>query len=216
MLIDSPVAMTRKLVKAAGLASASESEWTRQYDREGVQVFTRPVAGSAYQEFRGEAIIDADIGPILSMLWTTEDMPYWMEGCLKAELVKSISHCERMIYIVNTTHGLMEPRDIVLHNRIEQDPATLVVRYTMDKVDYPLDTGYIEVAKMNGIVELKPLAPGRTHVVYQAHFDAGGYLPTWLISLAIKKFPAITITAGRRLQQRRRYPDFPGIKNFPR
>ncbi len=193
---------------------AIANQWQKRYEQHGITVFTRPVPGSEFDEFRAEGVSAADVGPMVSLLWAVEDMPRWMEGCIHAELKETISPFERKIYIVNTTYGLTEPRDLILHNKIEQNEESGIVNYSMDLVSDNNETSLIHVKKMKGFVELQPLGPQSTKVIYQAHIEAGGYMPKWLINLAIKKLPIITLARGQSIMKMNRYPDFPGIKNY--
>lgn len=198
-----------------GLSVISQAnDWEKGYDGDGVQVYTRKIPGSSFLEFRGETIWEDDLASIVSLLWTAEDMPKWMDGCKRSEVKETVSDLERKIYLVNAAPGLLENRDLVLHNKVTQDPDTYVVHYSMEKIEYPINSDYVHVPKMNGFVELVPQGPGKTKVIYQAHLEAGGIVPGWAANWFVKKNPINTLLAGKKIVKSKSYPDHPAIKNY--
>lgn len=194
-------------------AAAAEQKWNLAYDKHGVQVFTRSIDGSSFKEFRAEIVADEDLASIVSLLWTTGDMPKWMHGCKKAELKETVGELNRKLYLLNSAPFPLKDRDLVIQNVVTQDPATLNVRYSMDLVAYPLDTPYVKVPRMNGFVELVPEGPKKTKVIYQAHLEAGGIVPGWAANVIVTENPLNTLKNARELLQKVQYPDYPGIKN---
>lgn len=198
------------LVATQGFAQV----WELKSEKKGIAIYTREVEGSSFLEFKGETELDANLATLVSLLWTVEDMPQWMFGCVKAELIESSGDLSRKLYLVNAAPGPLKNRDLVIQNIVTQDPSTLEVTYTMDKVDHPIDSGHVQVKTMNGIVKLVPLAANRTKIIYQAHVDPAGIVPAWAANMFVKDNPYNTLIGARKILQKKQFPEHPGIVNY--
>lgn len=201
-------------VTGVPMMASADAGWSKSYDKDGIQVFTRQVEGSTYKEFRGETIVNEDLASVVSLFWSAEDMPKWMDGCKRAEVKEQVSDLERKLYLVNAAPGLLKDRDLVISNKVTQDPVSGTVRYTMDRIEYPIDTSNVHVPKMNGFVDLIPQGPKQTKLVYQAHLEAGGIVPGWAANIFVEQNPVNTLKGARSILKDKSYPDHPSIKNF--
>ena len=190
------------------------SEWVQKYQKEGIEVFTREVKGSEFLEFRGETTVDQPLSSIVSMIWTVEDMPKWMFGVKKAELLSSTGVFDRQLYFVNAAPFPLKDRDLAVVNSARQDPETLATHCTMTLVDSPLKSEYVRVAKMDGFIDLIPQGVGKTKIVYQAHIEAGGQVPAWTANMYALDNPLNTLKGMRKLMTEKSYPAHASIRDY--
>lgn len=190
------------------------SDWSLSKETKGVTVYTRAVEGSDFLEFKGETIIKQNLASLVSLLWTVEDMPGWMFGCIKAEVKENTGDLERKLYLLNDAPFPLKHRDLVIENRVTQDPDTLVVTYSMDMVPAPLETSHVHVKAMKGFVSLVPISENETRVIYQAHLDPAGIVPSWAANMFVNDNPVNTLLGAKKILKKKTFAEYPGIINF--
>jgi hypothetical protein len=68
-------------------AWAADQEWSLDKDKDGIEVYTRPVEGSGIKEFKGVADVDADIENILSLLRDSDRFKTWFPNTSESKLL---------------------------------------------------------------------------------------------------------------------------------
>jgi hypothetical protein len=97
----------------AGVLHAEE-QWKLAKDADGIKVYTRPVPGSAANEFKGIADIDAPLEVIIEIFKDIPSYPQWYGLCKEIKLLKHDSENHRVIYFVLKTTGPVKDRDFIL------------------------------------------------------------------------------------------------------
>lgn len=158
--------------------------WKQVKDEGGIKVYQAPVSGSDYDEYKLETVIDATLSALVAI---NSDAPYmhnWMDSM---ESNRQVSGDEQR-YVTHTKTKVPWPaknRDAVVETWIEQHPETLQVTMTFHSRDniVPVSKDYERVNLVKGVWVFTPQSPGRTHVVYQNHAEAGGKIPGWIANM---------------------------------
>jgi len=180
-------------------AAFAADQWSLVKDDDGIKVFTQPVEGSSFVEFKGETDIDAGLQQCAGLVMSIPDMPKWMFGTVKAELVSSNSEQDRVLYMVQNAPFPLKDRDLYVHNTLTQNPDKSVV-YAMDLLPEKAgDSKYVHVEKLRTRVTLTALSANKTHVEYRAHVDPGGVVPSWAANLFVTDTPYNTLKEARNL-----------------
>lgn len=201
---------------------AHASDWREEKNEQGIAVYTRAVEGSAFREFRGEALLDAEINQVMAVLDDTPAFTQWMYNCREAVLVYKRSLLDRYQYLLNDFPWPAADRSMLIRNRISQDPDTRVTKINLESVSedaipesrrgrIPAAQGSKRVAKMNGFFELTPQSDGRTAVVFQLHLDPAGGLPAGLVNSLIVDNPFETL---KQLQVAVKKPEYQNFNPF--
>jgi hypothetical protein len=194
-------------------------DWELVKDKEGIQVFTRSVAGSEYKAFRGVAVIDAELNQLMALLDDTAGFVHWMYKCKKPKLLYKVSLLERYQYLGNDFPWPATDREMILRNEISQNPETRVVTVKLSGVvvenlpkqaqlAMPTKTDAVRVPEVSGFYELSPLAGNQTKLIFQLHLDPGGGLPASLVNSQIVDNPFETLKAMRSRVKRPEYANF--------
>lgn len=188
-------------------------QWTKRFEKDGIEVFNSKVPGSAFIAVRGKAIIQGNIKSLVALLEDIENCSNWASLCKKVSLVKYVSRTEYFVYILNAVTFPIADRDLIAHITWNVDPETKKV--TM----YSEATKQINsVAKPNGVVRLDyaitqwsftPLSGERVLVENYAHVDPNGAIPSWIINRLSKRAPYRSILKIRKSIEAGEYDNKP-------
>jgi len=161
---------------------ATEAEWALQQDDGRIQVYTRPVAGSAFLEVKAKAVINAPIKDIASKMGDGSGCVEWREMCKSSEVLKVASDTERYVYMVLDMPWPVDDRDMVMHSIAKVDTAakTVTVQLQNASSKHP-EQDYVR-AISNGQYQIQALGEEQVEFTYIMHTDLGGDLSPDLIN----------------------------------
>lgn len=193
------------LVITLATAALGQDGWKNVMNKNGIKVFTRPVAGSDFDEFKGVATIDVDINVIDRVLQDVPSAPEWMHNCIKAELLERTEN-RTVLYQVTKAPWPVSSRDLVVESIRNVDGDRIVRK--MKIVKHPkapkATDDLVRVPKLKGSWTLTKKG-NATHVVYQIQMDPGGTLPTWLANSASKDLPFHTLSGLKKIVKKPKY-----------
>jgi hypothetical protein len=170
--------------------SVNSQTWELRECKNGVTVYTRSVAGSDVEEFKGETTVKSNLGSLLNILDDFKNYPTWVYNCSYAESVKKVSTYEGYAYNVYEMSWPVSNRDLVVHYYITQNEQTKVILLKLDAVNgYVPDKGYVRITYLKGFYEFTPKPNGYVHIIYQVHSDPGGYVPTSIVNAFVYDSP---------------------------
>lgn len=193
--------------------SALGAPWTRVGVFDGVSVSSRQIPGQDMPEFRGVAVVDANLFQVMAVIDDADRHCEWMARCAESRVVKQLKGFDRVLYQRLDAPWPVADRDLVVRGsiRIDRDRRLVVSSFrSVNLRGMPPREGVVRVTALKGFYRLKQLKDGKTRVLYQVYSDPGGSLPRWLARKATKKIPAETITSLRRQLSRTQgeYEDF--------
>ncbi|HET8706588.1 MAG TPA: START domain-containing protein [Pseudomonadales bacterium] len=181
------------------LAALAEDNWKLVKDEDGIKVYTQPVEGSNFLEFKGVADLDASLPQCAGLVMSIPHMPKWMYGTTHAEQVSAVSDVDRVIYMVQHAPFPLKDRDLYVHNTLTQNADNSVV-YAMDLMpEKAIDSKYVHVKKLHTRVTMIALSANKTHVEYRAHVDPGGKVPSWAANLVVTDTPFNTLKQAQEI-----------------
>jgi hypothetical protein len=167
----------------------ASGDWEKEFTKEGITVYTRPVEGSSLREFRGEGIIDAPLEVCRNVIDDTESHTKWRPDCIEAKSFKSEG---KDFFSYNETKAPwpVSNRDVVIKTQITETKQKVVYNFTaVDRQDLmPLKDGVVRMTRLTGMWILERKGD-KTHVTYQASVDPGGSIPSWLANKTSKDQP---------------------------
>ena len=95
----------------------------------------------------------------------------------------------------------VKDRDSITETRVSQDQESLVVRVDMKARNdvFPSNDDFIRIREMNGYWLFTPKEGNQIEVIYEAHADPGGGLPSWLVNSFLVDAPLNTLRGFRQL-----------------
>lgn len=173
---------------------ANSQSWKVKEFKNGITVYTRSVAGSDVEEFKGETTVKTNLGSLLNILDDFKNYPNWVYNCSYAERVKKVSVFEGYAYNLIEMSWPVSNRDVVIHYVIKQDEQTKVVLLTLNAVNgFVPDKGNVRMTNLKGFYQFTPKPNGYVHIIYQAHSDPGGYVPASVVNAFVCDAPYYTL-----------------------
>lgn len=190
------------VVAVTPLAAAAEEDWSLDKNEDGIEVYTRPVEGSGIKQFKGVAIVHADVDGILSLLRDSDRFETWFPNTPESKLLAREGDVSYQ-YSVMATPWPMADRDNVLRSTSTRNEETGVVDITVVAApDYhPIQGKRVRVQKAHGTWRLEPLEGDKTHVTFIMHLEPGGGIPQWMINARIVATPFEALTNLRTTLQ---------------
>jgi len=174
--------------------SVFSQSWKVKEFKNGVTVYTRSIAGSDVEEFKGETTVKTNLGSLLNVFEDFKNYPNWAYNCSYAERVKKVSANEGYAYNLLEMSWPVTNRDVVIHYVIKQDPQTKVVLLTLNAVNgFVPDKGNVRMSNLKGFYKFTPKPNGYVLIVYQAHSDPGGYVPSSVVNAFVYDAPYYTL-----------------------
>ena len=198
------------IVSASISLHASETDWQLQKDHNGIQVYTKDVklasskgdVTSALKAFRGVTLINASMDHILNTMRDVENFDQWLHNCYEPRIVETRENDTRIVYQKTRTPWPTDDRDSVLEQSLVQQGSAYVLE--MKTTSHPaIDTvdGYVRVPYFNGILKFTPVSDTQLEVIYEAAFDSGGNVPSFVSNLFILDTPYYSLDNLRNYLQ---------------
>lgn len=198
------MSLTRLLVVSTALCIASAAhaeEWTLAKDEEGIKVYLSEVAGSPYKAYRGVTLIKADMSTLKGLQEDVKASCAWIHECQEQRLLKHEGD-KSWTYARFNTPWPVTPRDSIIEVTTEEGADGSVTRTLHGVPDYkPQENGFVRVAEVEGYWRMTPKTDGMVEVVYQAHSDPGGSVPSWLSNKFVVEAPFNTLKGMREKAQ---------------
>ena len=146
-----------------GLLSAEDEAWKLRRDREGIQVYTRSVAGSPFDAVRATAVVETvRLTSLVALIQDAEACPEWADRCAESYLIEQLSENESLIYTHSDMPFPVKDRDVVVHVSWSQDPVTLEVMMNSVAITGRIDEvrGRLRLTDARAIWRFTPLPSG--------------------------------------------------------
>lgn len=186
---------------------AQEAAWELRKDRDGIKVYVREAIDSPFKELKMKFSVNATMSSVVALLQDIEAIPDWVYKCEVGYVVEKINDEEEYYYNLIDFPWPLSDRDFIVKSKLYQDPVTKVLRsesYAVtDKM--PEKEGVVRIVETNLWWEFTPHANGQIDVDYYLKSDPGGYLPAWIVNMAIDQGPIQTIKRFRKILKNPKY-----------
>ncbi|MCX6221384.1 MAG: hypothetical protein NTZ69_10380 [Bacteroidia bacterium] len=178
------------------------TDWKLRREESGVKIFTRNVAGSPFEEFRGMVTIsNTSLTRVLDVIMDVKNYPVNFPNCSGAEVLEQKGKYSDIHYITIPTPWPVTHRDAIYeaNTTFSENGKRARIKLT-PRGDYKQENkGYIRVYNGSGFWDLDEIAPGTIQVVYQFHADPAGEIPAWLANSVIVSNPLKTLESLRNI-----------------
>lgn len=186
----------------------AEENWTLAKEADGIKVYTRPVPGSAANEFRGIADIEAPLEVIVEIFKDIPSYTQWYGFCKEIKLLKQDTENHRVIYFVLKTMGPVKDRDFIVdtvENHDRQAGRDVVVLNAVKEDLVPRKSRYVRMTDVSGSYVMTRVDHNRTHIVYTVKADPAGYIPAFVSNVMQKDQPYLTLKGLREMAGKDEY-----------
>ncbi|MBE9502800.1 MAG: hypothetical protein IME96_01340 [Proteobacteria bacterium] len=195
------------LIPLSAAFADTGKDWKLKIDRENIRVYSRKVDKSKIHEIKAVSRIPSSLSSIVSLLNDVEAVSKWIPNSGETILLKRINDYETLVYGIIRPPWPVSDRDIIVHFKIRQDPATKEVTVNMTgRPDYiPLNEDYVRVPLLKSFWKLTPGPDGFLDVVYQVHAEPGGLLLSWFVNVSTDEVAYDTVKNMQDMIQKEKY-----------
>ena len=193
------------------------SEWTLVKEKNGVSVYTSAVEGSDFLAYRGEIVVDGSIASVVSVLYDTPNCVSWLHECSFGLTLEEVSFKENYIYESYDLSFPVSDRGLILHSTLVWDESRAVVSVedandfcknkTNPRCEKVRSLNLTTIPRSKGAYTLTKLDDNKTSVVWQAHTDPGGSIPTWMVNMLVVDMPYYSLRNLRKVVKENQYKE---------
>jgi len=187
--------------------SLPDNSWQLKKSESGISVYTRNSENSDFKELKSVCIVKTSLSSIVALLNDWDTYPQWVYKCGKSTTLKRISDAELIHYQTVVAPWPVDSRDFVVNVRLSQDPVSKVVKIvSTSRPDFiPEVPGHVRITEFRASWTLVPQNDGTVEVTYQLLVNPGGYVPAWLVNLAVVDGPYETTLHFKQWVMKEKY-----------
>jgi hypothetical protein len=190
----------------AGVMAASD--WKLAIQKNGIDVSTRPVAGSDLDEFMGSADIDASIDVVYAVLKDIPAATQWMADCKENREIRKIDELTSVQFNVTKAPWPVSDREalcIVTEKKDEKTGKITIEFHETNDPPVPVGKGNVRMPEISGQWVLTPINRDHTKVIYTVKSNPGGSLPKALANMKSKDIPYNTLMGLKMMVKKDKY-----------
>ncbi|HUN56270.1 MAG TPA: START domain-containing protein [Smithella sp.] len=190
----------------AGAAAAGD--WKLAIQKDGIDVSTRPVKGSDFDEFMGVTEIDVPIGVVVAVLTDIPAGTQWMADCKENREIRKIDDHTSVQYNVTKLSWPVSDREALVLVTEKKDEKTGTITYAFHETtdpSVPVGKGNVRMPEISGQWVLTPINPNRTKVIYTVKSNPGGSIPKSLANMKSKDIPYNTLMGLKMMVKKDKY-----------
>ncbi|MCF7971306.1 MAG: hypothetical protein K9L22_09110, partial [Methylococcaceae bacterium] len=184
-------------------AEETMSPWNLVKDEAGIKVYTRTLAHSDYQEFKGIISLETKLDTLLKLINNAERCPDWQYKC-----IKMLTLSDGYLYKLSDLPWPLTDRYTVMqsqgHFNQTQNSYTLSLKnIARDKLpqailqQLPAELDSVQMRTSDGYWHFQLNNTGTIHITHQMHGDPAGSLPANLANLGVTNAAYVTLSKLR-------------------
>ena len=172
-----------------------EPEWQLKKEKNGISIYTRSVAGSAFDEFKGVITFEnSSLEEVLAVISDIKNYTTLYPDCKNSKILKQEGKHNFIHYSQTKGPLTIKDRDCIMeqktvidkegkHAKISLKPLPGYIPENKDMVRVRYGGGFWEIEENKSNVK----------VIYQFHGEPGGDIPAWLANSFVETQPYQTL-----------------------
>jgi START domain-containing protein len=191
---------------ACSSASAQDG-WVLKKEKDSIKVYSRNNSQSKFNELKVELTIKATLSEIASLILDIDNYRKWSRNLKVSYVLKQVSDDELYFYTEVNSPWPANNRDLIVHLKIMQDPATKIMTIKAVGVpDFmPPKKDIVRVPFSDETWTVVPIDKSNIRITYYMQVDPGGNAPVWLVNLFAIKAPLESFKYLAMLVQQSKY-----------
>lgn len=176
--------------------SSEEDRWVKEYDKNGIKIYTRTVEGSKTKEYKGIVEVKATVNECLSLIRDLDKSSSFMYKVVESEMVEVVSESEWITYLIIEFPWPYKNKDMVLKHKIYNlGKGVYRAKFFSINGAVPLKS-YDRMENIEGSWLFEPISKYTTRVTNQSKAYTKGF-PVWLVNLFFLNAPKHIMPAFR-------------------
>ncbi len=178
---------------AAFVAPDFGAKWTLKKDKNGVQIYTRPVEGSPLKEFKGVVNIRTTVESAKTLLLDLPSYTEWNHNCIESSVLKINSENDIIGVTLTDAPWPVQDREAIVQTKVVEKNGSTYLNMTALPNYLKAKDGVVRVPEMTGFWKITPNGDGTVKIVQQVRASPGGRIPDWLANSAVVDTPYNTL-----------------------
>jgi hypothetical protein len=181
-----------------GLGVFASGEWEKEYDKDGVKIYTRNGAKGSAKEYKGVVEVNATVEKCVNQIRDVQKFKKMAYKTIKLELVEKRSENEWITYTVVDFPWPYDDRDLVSLYKLTplSNGGVKASFHTIDGIK-PETKEYARMRGLTGTWVFEPVSEKRTRVTHTSGASTEGF-PTWLVNMFILDAPKFIMPEFRK------------------
>ena len=186
--------LTVILFTQTGLAQKS-SDWKLVTEEGNIRVFTRKTTRSDFKEVRILAILEVEFGAFIDALNDVPAYGEWVYKCKNPRKLNFVNSNELYYYVQTDLPFPLSDRDLVVHSKqwMSEDGMSYHTHSTAVPDVLEEVKGIVRIQSYESFWDVTQDEYGRLLIDYRVVADPGGYLPVWMVNMAVTQGPLETM-----------------------
>lgn len=174
--------------------------WKKEFEKEGITVYTKAVENSNFKAFKGEMIIESNVDDLIPIILDVENYPEWNYRTSLVRLLRTEKN-KIFYHYISETPLVVKDREAYFCSEItiDKQSKTTTVKMNIVESSETVPKGFVRMPFSDGYWKFTSMDDERTFVRLQMHADPGGLIPSWLANLASTEAPWITLNNLRKI-----------------
>jgi hypothetical protein len=174
----------------------NELEWKLKKEKDGIEVYTRSIEGSSFDEFRGITTIEkSSLADVMAVILDVKNYESLFPDCMNPKVLKQDGKYYDIHHIQVKAPWPVKNRDTVYEQKAVVDEngkhAIISLKPLPDYI--PEDKDFVRIREGSGFWELAEDDINNVKVTYQFHGEPGGDIPAWLANSFVVTQPFQTL-----------------------
>ena len=184
------------------------SDWKLAIQKDGIEVSTRSVKCSDFDEFMGSADIDASIDVVIAVLIDIPAATQWMADSKENREIRKIDEHSSVQFSVTKAPWPVSDREALCIVTEKKDEKTGKITFEFHETNdpsVPVGKGNVRMPEISGQWVLTPINRDHTKVIYTVKSNPGGSLPKALANMKSNDIPYNTLMGLKMMVKKDKY-----------
>jgi hypothetical protein len=205
------------LFQAMHFPGLAQNKWVLKKEKDSIRVYNRSSEHSKFNDLRVETTLKTSLSGLAAVILDINNYPSWSFNTKTAYILRQVSPSELYFYSEINSPWPASNRDLAVHLRITQDPASKSMRIMAEEVPnfIPPKENIVRVPLSRETWKVVPLDKTTVRIEYELEIDPGASAPAWLVNSFATKGPYETFSNLREQVKLPKYRNvsFPFITN---
>jgi hypothetical protein len=186
------------------VSRAQSTDCDLKKEKEGIKVYTCKSDTSKFRSLQAEFIIeDKSIEELKTFMFTVSNYTNWQYDATEARMLKKINENEMIYRVVIDAPWPVDNRELIVQFSTivhDADHANFYIKTVSS--DFPVSDDLVRIPFSQASWDIIR-KNNSLHVIYHMNIDPGGYVPAFLINMAMAEGPYKSFKSLKKLMEER-------------
>lgn len=167
----------------------SSTPWAETINDDGIKVFKRARAGSAYEEVRAEARLAGKVSDFLPFFNDPSQYKKWVYGTVESRMLTRHKEFDFIFLGHFQIPWPFENRELVSRVELTRDPLNgdLTAKLSHAEANLPVSKGLVRVSKFESLWKVAQVEEKKVDLSIEMYVEPGGKLPPFIVNLVLSR-----------------------------